>query len=96
LVACLDERWSTIESCPYTGRESGVTKTLDRQQHQIKLRLVASRSGQTVAEELFTGTAPRACQDEESFSVNATSATVQGDPVALSAVQGWLKTFVAP
>src|SRR3954454_16674864 len=45
LVACTEDPWVTVESCPYTSKTSGNTSTLTRSQNQVKLRLFAAQTG---------------------------------------------------
>ena len=96
LVACLEESNITVESCPYKSQSSGTSSTLDRLQNQVKVRLVSAKTGQVVGQETLKGTMPRECQDKETFASGATKATVSGDPVTPSQIQGWLKPFVQP
>ena len=60
------------------------------------MRLIAAQSGQVVATELLNGTEPRQCEETETFSPGATQQTVSGEQVTPSAIQAWLRTFVAP
>jgi hypothetical protein len=96
LVACAEESSVTIESCPYRSQTTGTTSTLNRYQNQVKLRLVAAKTGQVVGTTTLKGTEPRACQQQETFASGATTASVSGDPVTPAAIQAWLKTYVAP
>jgi hypothetical protein len=96
LVACLEERWVTIESCAYESTTPEGTRHLIRSQHQVALRLIAARSGESVATETLTGGEPRACQDTETFAAGTTRMTVAGEAVTTSAIQSWLQPYVAP
>jgi hypothetical protein len=96
LVACTEDTWVTVESCPYTSKTTGNTSTLIRSQNQVKVRLFAAQSGKSVATQTLLGTDPRECLDTETFTAGATSMTVSGEAVTPSDIQGWLKTYVAP
>jgi hypothetical protein len=96
LVACLDERWTTIETCPYDSQTPEGTRYLIRSQQHVALRLFAARSGAVVAETTLTGGEPRACQERETFAAGATRVTLSGEVVSSSAIQAWLRPYVAP
>lgn len=96
LVACEEDTWVTVESCEYTGRTTGVTSTLNRLQNQVKIRLVAAKTGQVVATQTLMGTMPRECMDTETFASGTTTMSVSGDAVAVSDIQAFLRTHVAP
>jgi hypothetical protein len=96
LVACTEDTWVTVESCPYTSKTSGNTSTLIRLQNQVKIRLFSAQSGKVVATDTLLGTDPRECMDTETFTAGSTSMSVSGEAVTPSDIQGWLKTYVAP
>lgn len=96
LVACTDESWTTVETCPYKGQTGGTTSYLDRAQYQVKIRLVAAKDGQTVATQTLKGAEPRQCQEQETFASGTTRFSVTGEAVTPVAIQTWLKPYVAP
>ena len=96
LVACTDESWTTVETCPYKSQTTGNTSYLDRSQHQVKLRLVAAKTGQVVGTETLKGAEPRQCQEQETFASGTTRFSVTGEAVTPVAIQTWLKPHVAP
>ena len=65
-------------------------------QHQVKIRLIAAKTGQVVANDTLLGTEPRECMDTETFSSGATSMTLSGESVPVSQIQTWLRPHVAP
>jgi hypothetical protein len=81
---------------PYDSRTAEGTRYVIRSQHQVKLRLIAARSGESVATTTLTGGEPRACQDKETFAAGTTRMTVSGEAVTPSAIQSWLQPHVAP
>ena len=96
LVACTDDSSVKVEECPYTSKTTGNTSTLFRYQNQVKIRLIAAKTGQTVATHTLMGTEPRECMDTETFSSGATSMTLSGESVPVSQIQTWLRPHVAP
>lgn len=92
LVACLEESWEVIETCTYDSSTSDGTRYLIRSQHQVKVRLIAARNGETVTTATLNGGEPRACQDTETFAAGATRTTVSGESVTPTLLQ----PYVAP
>ena len=96
LVACQEATAVTIETCPYKSERTGTTSTINRMQSQVKIRLISAKTGQAVASETLLGTEPRECMETESFPSGTTTLTLSGEPVAVSEIQAWLRTYVAP
>lgn len=96
LVACEEDTSITIESCPYKSETTGATSTINRMQNQVKIRLIAARTGQVVASQTLQGARPRECQDKESFPSGTSTLTLSGEPVAATDIQAWLRAYVAP
>ena len=96
LVACEEDSWIIVEDCKYTSKTTGNTSTLNRMQNQVKLRLIAAKTGQVVATQTLMGTMPRECMDTESFASGTTTMSVSGEAVTVSDIQAWLRTYVAP
>jgi len=88
LVACLDEEQEEfVDICEYSGGQ-----TIRRYQYTIPIRLVAARSGETIATGVIMGEPPRACRIME--LVDTTE--IHGSHVTHNEVEQWLRKFVTP
>ena len=96
LVLCEEDTSVLVEACPYTIQSTGTTRTLNRMQNQLKLRLIAAKTGQVVASQTLLGTKPRECMEQESFPSGTATMSVSGDAVTVTDIQSWLRTYVAP
>jgi hypothetical protein len=96
LVLCTEESRATIETCPYKSESTGTTSYIDRSQQQVKLRLIAAKSGQVVGTQTLKGAEPRQCNDKETFASGVNRFTISGESVTPAAIQTWLKPYVAP
>lgn len=95
LVACAQTGKEVIETCEYT-LEDNTPATLQRVQITLTVRLYAPHTGELLAETVLTGNAPRACQENETFSGGAATQTVTGDPINPAEVTKWLLAYVEP
>jgi hypothetical protein len=95
LVACAQTGTQIIETCEYTLADNTPAQ-LQREQYTLTVRLYAPHSGELIDETVLTGVAPRACQDNETFTGGATTQTVTGDPINPAEVEKWLLTHVEP
>lgn len=88
LVACLgEEQRELVDICEYSGGQ-----TIRRYQYAIPIRLMAARSGETIATGVIMGELPRACKIME--LVNTTE--IHGPHVTHDEVEQWLRQFVIP
>ena len=85
LVACIEESRQAIETCAYTG------PSITRYQYYLVIKLMAARTGQTVATETLRGDPPRQCQFSETYNLTELGVAVTG-----VALVDWLRPFVAP
>ena len=86
LVACVGEQEEDeIETCDYNTGPDVV-----RYRHQVALRLVEARTGQTLADDVFYGSDPRACGEREDVSLER----LKGSGVPFKEMQAWLGQYV--
>ena len=99
LVACLAApATTTIERCgPYFGAGDPNASYVHRQQHQVKVRLIAAATGVVAWEETINGSVPRACLATESFPCilnDCEDRFEAGSEVTFETFELWLSKFV--
>jgi hypothetical protein len=96
VVFCFgDQEKVLVETCPYKYDNSrNPTHVVERSQYQLAIKLFEAKTGILIAEETLIGKAPRECLEEQFFSEDITTITVDGEEVSDVAVQAWLRPYI--
>ena len=95
LVLCMEEaELVLLESCPYTtwtDRGGQIVHRIDRYYYVQDAKLMAAKTGHTIAVNTFTGRAPRECGDTEIFNADEPVSRLEGPLISITSVQQWLQ-----
>ena len=93
LVACAgEEEERLIQTCYYQSFGGGWAPPIERFQYQQTVRLVAARTGYTVATITLQGDPPRHCQSTEPWNLTR----LEGTHIGSGEIREWLERYVAP
>jgi len=92
LVVCVSEGEQIVEVCGpyYSGGQRAPDIT--RYRYTATIRLVAAKTGRTVATRTFYGSYPRQCSSSEPYWLTR----LEGSTITFSDVEDWLESFVMP
>ncbi len=85
VVFCFEEIPVLIETCTYYG------PNIDRYQNKADVTIVSAKTGEIIAENIFTSEPPRECQQEEDKELVLLEGVLDYDPIV-----EWLGQYVAP
>jgi hypothetical protein len=92
LVACLEDNWITVESCPYIGNN-----TILRLQETMKITVYNAQSRQIIDKFELTGGTPGACEYSESFGTSGGARVRrQGSGISGQVITSQLEHIVNP
>ncbi|MGE0791946.1 MAG: hypothetical protein AB7S26_40100 [Sandaracinaceae bacterium] len=86
-----------VERCDYeTGIVTGITggeNVIEREAYHTRFRVVAARTGATIAEELIDGEMPDPCPESAEFDTGGETDTLRGDWPDGDEVSAWMRTL---